>query len=251
MKTVTCLSVLGACITASALANPIVYRNGIDGTFQWQSIHNACWSGSTSYLDISQPLSQSGARTNRTLAVSSACNLGFGCSFMFSFVAPSGADVEIAGGGTGSFYTSCQGWQQTSGCPQFIEYNFTIDQTLAWQNSSQYTGAQGQYSSSFVGRFIGIRVRLDDGWHYDWVGGGYSGYSPTAYALESDPDTAIVTPPCRTDTNLDGAIDFEDYLTYVEWFMVGDSRARWSSPEDYVVDIFDYLDFLNDFMAGC
>ncbi len=244
MKTVTCLSLLSACITANVVASPIVYRFGIDGPFAWQSMRNACWQGPTSYFDISQSPHQTGVLSTRTLGYSSACYLGMSCSFMFSFYLPTGPDVEIAGGGIGNFYTNCQGWQTTPGCPLAIEYNFVINQALLWQNTSQYTGSQGQFSSSFVGRFVGVRVRLSDGWHYGWMGQG-------GYALESEPDTAIVTPPCRTDTNLDGVINIEDYFTYVDWFVSGSYRARWSTPDEYIVDIFDYLDFLNDFMAGC
>ena len=144
-------------------------------------------------------------------------------------------------------------------------YNEVVDSSRTWTSNRYHVAMQSHGGGgAFVGRFVGLRVRLNDGWHYGWLrlaeysgtsasGTAYESYFPGAYALETEPDTSIRTPLCPLDVNMDGVISTEDYFAYLEYFAEGDYRARWSpyDPLDNQVDFFDYLDFLSAFLAGC
>ena len=54
---------------------------------------------------------------------------------------------------------------------------------------------------------------------------------------------------CAADFNGDGAVDFFDYLDYVDAFSSGIPDADFNS--DGVIDFFDYLDFVDAFSSGC
>ena len=54
---------------------------------------------------------------------------------------------------------------------------------------------------------------------------------------------------CPSDFNRDDAIDFFDYLDFVDAFSVGDLNADFNN--DYELDFFDYLDFVDAFSSGC
>jgi hypothetical protein len=54
---------------------------------------------------------------------------------------------------------------------------------------------------------------------------------------------------CYADFNMDLAIDFFDYLDFVQAFAIDSSAA--DVNDDGVVDLFDYLDFVNQFSNGC
>jgi arabinogalactan endo-1,4-beta-galactosidase len=54
---------------------------------------------------------------------------------------------------------------------------------------------------------------------------------------------------CAGDFNLDGTLDFFDYLDFVVEFSTGTTAADFNA--DGVVDFFDYLDFVAGFSAGC
>ncbi len=60
---------------------------------------------------------------------------------------------------------------------------------------------------------------------------------------------------CPADFNRDGALDFFDYLDFVDAFSQGDIGEVDFSPGDFNydggVDFFDYLDFVDAFSAGC
>jgi subtilisin family serine protease len=54
---------------------------------------------------------------------------------------------------------------------------------------------------------------------------------------------------CPADFNLDGAIDFFDYLDFVAAFSAGGAAADFNA--DTSIDFFDYLDFVAAFSSGC
>ncbi len=54
---------------------------------------------------------------------------------------------------------------------------------------------------------------------------------------------------CTADVNLDGMLDFFDYLDFVALFSGGDRDSDFNA--DGIVDFFDYLDFAMAFSAGC
>jgi hypothetical protein len=54
---------------------------------------------------------------------------------------------------------------------------------------------------------------------------------------------------CSADFNRDLAVDFFDYLDFVQAFSTGSTTADFNT--DGVVDFFDYLDFVNAFASGC
>ncbi len=60
----------------------------------------------------------------------------------------------------------------------------------------------------------------------------------------------IGTPtPCLADFNGDAAVDFFDYLDFVDAFSSGLASADFNG--DTVIDFFDYLDFVDAFSTGC
>ena len=63
--------------------------------------------------------------------------------------------------------------------------------------------------------------------------------------------TVVASGPivCAADFNLDHAVDFFDYLDFVQAFATGGAGADFN--HDAVVDFFDYLDFVDAFAAGC
>jgi subtilisin family serine protease len=54
---------------------------------------------------------------------------------------------------------------------------------------------------------------------------------------------------CPADFNLDGVIDFFDYLDFVAAFSAGGAVADFNA--DGTIDFFDYLDFVAAFSGGC
>lgn len=60
---------------------------------------------------------------------------------------------------------------------------------------------------------------------------------------------AFYTDPCTADVNDDGLVDLFDYLDFVQVFASGSAQADFNS--DSIVDFFDYLDFVEAFNAGC
>jgi hypothetical protein len=54
---------------------------------------------------------------------------------------------------------------------------------------------------------------------------------------------------CSADVNLDGVVDFNDLLAYLNLFNAQDPMA--DVDEDGVVDFNDFLVYLNLFNAGC
>ncbi len=72
---------------------------------------------------------------------------------------------------------------------------------------------------------------------------------PPGSVLLYNPTNAQILFPCPADFNLDGTIDFFDYLDFVDAFSSGDPSADFNN--DTSLDFFDYLDFVDAFSAGC
>ena len=62
-------------------------------------------------------------------------------------------------------------------------------------------------------------------------------------------DAVSVVHWCIADFNVDGTVDFADYLDFVDALSSTDALADVNL--DGVVDFFDYLDYLQYFIAGC
>jgi len=256
-----CLIASTLLATASANADIFLQRNGIDGEFVWRPYNSACYGPVGTYLDISQPLSQSGHPTSFTLHYSQLCYIGSTCSGPYTFgVFAGGGSVQLASGSTVSFRANCTMAQYQYDGPRGYQRGEWIDGSANWGGGFITDVGEANYPVTWVGQrfgFWGVRVLLSDGWHYGWVAASGSQtaspnawqgrYRPGAYALEMTPNTPIRV-PCRADINFDGVIDFFDYLDYVALFAAGNSAARYNS--DTVLDFFDYLDFLVDYAAG-
>jgi hypothetical protein len=67
--------------------------------------------------------------------------------------------------------------------------------------------------------------------------------------LNLDHAEHFVGTQCRADFNEDGAVDFFDYLDFVDAFSAGAHAADFNA--DSTIDFFDYLDFVDAFSAGC
>ena len=59
----------------------------------------------------------------------------------------------------------------------------------------------------------------------------------------------VVTTICTADFNNDSVIDLFDYLDFVDAFSASDATSDFN--HDGHVDLFDYLDFVNAFSRGC
>jgi hypothetical protein len=69
------------------------------------------------------------------------------------------------------------------------------------------------------------------------------------YGIEYRPNAVLLRVTCLIDFNSDGVIDLFDYLDFVQVFQGGQLDADYNG--DGVVDLFDYLDFVAEFATGC
>lgn len=69
------------------------------------------------------------------------------------------------------------------------------------------------------------------------------------YGIEYRPNAVLLRVTCQIDFNSDGVIDLFDYLDFVQVFQDGQLNADYNG--DGVVDFFDYLDFVAEFANGC
>ncbi len=68
-------------------------------------------------------------------------------------------------------------------------------------------------------------------------------------AMTNLPVPSAGSVPCPADFNGDTAVDFFDYLDFVDAFSANDPSADFNA--DTVIDFFDYLDFVDAFSTGC
>jgi hypothetical protein len=67
--------------------------------------------------------------------------------------------------------------------------------------------------------------------------------------IDRDLDGVFDGDVCPSDFNHDLAVDFFDYLDFVNAFSTNQASADFNN--DGVVDFFDYLDFVDAFSSGC
>lgn len=75
---------------------------------------------------------------------------------------------------------------------------------------------------------------------------------PTAglkYGVQYTGNSVLLRVTCNADFNSDGVIDLFDYLDFVDVFSSGIPDSDYNA--DGVVDLFDYLDYVDQFAAGC
>jgi len=58
-----------------------------------------------------------------------------------------------------------------------------------------------------------------------------------------------ITYRCPADFNDSGAVDFFDYLDFVDAFASSLATADFNG--DSIIDFFDYLDYVNAYSRGC
>jgi hypothetical protein len=86
------------------------------------------------------------------------------------------------------------------------------------------------------------------------MGRSRSNWDPATMAGADDinilpPDTGPGTPHCVADMNVDGVLDFFDFLEFQDLFAAGSTHADLTA--DGVLDFFDFLAFQDAFAAGC
>jgi hypothetical protein len=81
------------------------------------------------------------------------------------------------------------------------------------------------------------------------AGGSWGGMGTTCADANNNGRADICEPACAADFNVDGAVDFFDYLDFVQAFAGNSSSADFN--HDSVLDFFDYLDFVSAFAQGC
>ncbi len=69
------------------------------------------------------------------------------------------------------------------------------------------------------------------------------------YGIDYRPNAVILRVTCNIDFNSDGVVDLFDYLDFVQIFQGGQLDADYNG--DGVTDFFDYLDFVAEFANGC
>jgi hypothetical protein len=96
-----------------------------------------------------------------------------------------------------------------------------------------------------TGAFASVPVTAQDGLVIEW---GVE-YTPTEVRLRVD----AVNTRCPADFNMDGFLDFFDYLDYVECYEGGSCPPSRTADinADGFLDFFDYDDFVALFEAGC
>ncbi len=78
----------------------------------------------------------------------------------------------------------------------------------------------------------------DDFWHIEYL------HNAAVAVFDG-----LGTPACPADFNDDGVLDLFDYLDFVEAFAANLPSADYNN--DFVIDFFDYLDFIDAFSLGC
>jgi hypothetical protein len=80
-------------------------------------------------------------------------------------------------------------------------------------------------------------------------------HSLTVVAIEITGNTSItlydgiLVDLCRADFSKDGLLDLFDFLAFLNAFLLGSPEADFTG--DAVLDLFDFLAFQNEFLAGC
>lgn len=157
-----------------------------------------------------------------------------------------------------------------------LPYLSTVSCDLSWAGA-EFTSQPGNVSTGPGGTAVFTAVVVGDPglslrWHRNGIplidGDGIAGsdtatltINPVRVALAGE-YTLIVTTDCDTlssnpatltvcpaDYNLDGTLDFFDYLDFVADFSTEAPRSDVNG--DNTIDFFDYLDFVAAFDAGC
>lgn len=181
-----------------------------------------------------------------------------------------GGGFTVAGGTSASFIAS---WDGTRWSPLGSGMSRAV-LALATGNPSSPLGSQlvaaGEFTSagggpvSYIAHWNGsIWTPLGAGlnnWGYSLTTWDPDGTGPRAPQLIAGGDftaaggsaasrIARMGCSCRADYNGDGALDFNDFLAYMNDFNAGNPRADLNG--DGVIDFNDFLDFLNAFNTGC
>lgn len=69
------------------------------------------------------------------------------------------------------------------------------------------------------------------------------------YGVDYQANAVVLRTTCNIDFNSDGVLDLFDYLDFVQVFQGGELDADYNG--DGVTDFFDYLDFVAEFANGC
>lgn len=135
-------------------------------------------------------------------------------------------------------YTSSGGWRtQQTGLLKSVDFIEIVNQPPC-----QFGDEQSHPDFSAAGSPIALGYARGNS-----TGFGGNG-APTSITVGAD-NWMMVVRPCRADFNLDGSVDFFDYLDFVDAFSSNLPAADFNG--DSAIDFFDYLDFVDAFSAGC
>ncbi len=98
----------------------------------------------------------------------------------------------------------------------------------------------GTNPSAATSTLLLTNLQIDDAGSYDCT------ISNTCGTAISDPATLSV---CAANFNCDNAVDFFDYLDFVDAFSANSPESDFN--HDSAIDFFDYLDFVDAFSTGC
>ena len=169
-----------------------------------------------------------------------------------------GNRLVVSGGGPGGTGRYADSW----------ELSTAISIETQPQPLSTYLGATASFSVATGGPVSGYQWRKNGAALVNGgrVSGATSAMLTISSVLESDEGTydCVVSSDCRSvvsgsallsvivcpsDFNLDGTVDFFDYLDFVAAFAGNEPAADFN--HDFSIDFFDYLDFVSAFAAGC
>jgi hypothetical protein len=243
----------------TALAEPVVFRNGDGAWFEWeQRTADTCSGLAGEWLDVTLPPSQGGQRTDNAIQRAYYCGV-FGCEPETTYFE---GQTNIA---PTLILTAVEPWM-TDCCMQdtqphlpVIGFADLVQPADRWERLARRS-FYCEADNFFVGTsFVGVRLPAPNGAsRFGWVlierrrpelpDDSPDLSFPTAWAFETEPDTALHTPPCRADLDFNFQVDFFDYLQFVQDFDAG----HWITNFEYddQLDFFDYLAFL-EIYASC
>lgn len=110
--------------------------------------------------------------------------------------------------------------------------------------------------------FVGVRLPSPDGWLYGWIGVELqedSSFMVTDYAWNTTPDEPLITGvtantvdvwPIPGDSNFDGLVNFEDFLTLSAGFGQPGTWSEGNFNDDAIVDFTDFLILSANFQSS-
>ncbi len=125
----------------------------------------------------------------------------------------------------------------------FTVYTSGTEQTYQWRRNGINLIDDGRITGATTSTLSIDLALLSDSGAYDVI------VSNICNAETSESALLTVTGSCPADFNGDTAVDFFDYLDFVDAFSAQLPAADFN--QDSSIDFFDYLDFVDAFSTGC